>query len=253
MMYGPDSAPIVRVDLTTRKLDTAGMYKISKFKAKVYPREGGSTYAMIENNPLPQMDDWAVLSDGSIAIVRGQDYHVDFINPDGTLTRGPKMAYAWEPVSDEAKVALIDSVRKESEESRKNPGPPVALSGGAPAAGGANASSGAGGARGGATTPPADRPPPEIANPSDLPDYRPPFGLNAVRADADGNLWIRTTHREASAGSVYDVVNREGKVIDRVQLQPGRGIGGFGKGGIVYVVARDDSGSWIEKTKWKAP
>ena len=52
---------------------------------------------------------------------------------------------------------------------------------------------------------------------------------------------------------MYDVVSREGKVIDRVQLQPGRSILGFGKGGVVYVVARDDSGSWIEKSKWRAP
>jgi hypothetical protein len=27
---------------------------------------------------------------------------------------------------------------------------------------------------------------------SELPDYRPPFGSGAVRADMDGNLWIRT-------------------------------------------------------------
>jgi hypothetical protein len=89
---------------------------------------------------------------------------------------------------------------------------------------------------------------------SDLPDYRGPFGQNALRPDADGNLWVRTTHHEASAGVVYDVVNRQGKVIDRVQLQPGRTIIGFGRGGIVYMVAgEDEATSSLEKAKWRAP
>ena len=260
MMIGSDSAPIVRVDLTTHAFDTAAMVRVLKLKAKVYPRENGGSYAMIESNPIPMVDEWAVLSDGSVAIVRGQDYHIDFINPDGSMTRGPKMAYAWEPLSDEAKIALVDSLKKKDEESRKQPSAPVSMSGGSGTSGSAGSSgraggggagvSGAGVAGGGAA---ADRPPGEFVSPNDLPDYRPPFEINAARPDADGNLWIKTTHREPTAGSVYDVVNRQGKVIDRVQLQPGRGIVGFGKGGIVYVAARDDSGSWIEKSRWKAP
>jgi DNA-binding MarR family transcriptional regulator len=32
-----------------------------------------------EMNPVQMVDDWAVLSDGAIALVRGIDYHVDFV------------------------------------------------------------------------------------------------------------------------------------------------------------------------------
>ena len=85
-------------------------------------------------------------------------------------------------------------------------------------------------------------------SPNDLPDYRPPFEINAARPDADGNLWIKTTHREPSAGSVYDVVNRQGALIDRVQIPAGRQVIGFGKGGVVYMSARDERGSWLERT-----
>ena len=87
---------------------------------------------------------------------------------------------------------------------------------------------------------------------SDLPDYRPAFGQGgAVKADLDGNVWIRTTaHREgAIAGAIYDVVSRKGEVTDRVQVPAGRTIVGFGKGGVVYMLARDDKGAWIERTK----
>jgi hypothetical protein len=154
----------------------------------------------------------------------------------------------------------MDSVRKADEEARKSPSAPVGLAGGPPPSGGGASPPPPGGGGGGGSTagvssgsPSSDQPPPEFISPNELPDYRPPFATNAVRPDADGNLWIRTTHREASAGTVYDVVNRQGKVIDRVQLQPGRSVLGFGPGGIVYLVAREEPISWIEKSRWKAP
>jgi hypothetical protein len=224
------------------------MIKLLPLKGKIYPRGEGRTLAMIESNPVPMVDDWAVLSDGSVAIVRGQDYHVDFVNQDGSMTRGPKMAYAWEPLGDDAKIALIDSMKKADADSRKESSPSTTVTSGSSTAG-----SGGGGGGLSASGSRADLPPGEFPSASDLPDYRPPFSVNAVKPDADGHLWIRTTHREPSAGSVYDVVSREGKVIDRVQLQPGRAIAGFGKGGVVYILARDDSGGWIEKSIWKAP
>ena len=250
IMTGVDSGPIVRVDMTTHAFDTVAMFKVLPLKGKIYPRENGRTIAMIESNPIPMVDDWAVLSDGSVAIVRGQDYHVDFVNKDGSMTRGPKMAYAWEPLSDDAKIALIDSMKKADADSRKESSTQTTVSSGSGSASGAGRSGGGGLSAGG---PPADLPPGEFPAVADLPDYRPPFSFNSVRPDADGHLWIKTTHREPTAGLVYDVVSREGKVIDRVQLQPGRAIAGFGKGGIVYVLARDDSGAWIEKSIWRVP
>jgi len=49
-------------------------------------------------------------------------------------------------------------------------------------------------------------------------------------------------------GPIYDVINRKGEVIDRLQVPAGRQIVGFGKGGIVYMQARDDKAAWIERT-----
>jgi uncharacterized membrane protein YgcG len=264
-MIGADSAPVVRYDATTHVLDTITKFKISQLKAKMYPIEATRTRAVILRNPAESMDDWAVLSDGSVAILRGQDYHIDFVNPDGSMTRGPKMAYAWESLSDDAKVALIDSLGKADEESQKNSSPKPASSigggagaGGGSSAGGSSSSTGGGSSFSGSSSTgaaaPSDRPPLEFPSPSELPDYRPPFGQGAVRPDADGNLWIKTTHHETSAGAVYDVVNRQGKVVDRVQLQPGRSVIGFGPGGVVYMVAGEDTNSpWLEKAKWHMP
>src|SRR6185312_8272887 len=66
----------------------------------------------------------------------------------------------------------------------------------------------------------------------DLPDYRPPFTRGAVKADSDGNLWVRTTVLEKGQ-PVYDIVNRRGEVVDRVLLPPFRTIAGFGPA-VVY-------------------
>jgi hypothetical protein len=74
----------------------------------------------------------------------------------------------------------------------------------------------------------------------DLPDYWPAFVRGATRADADGNLWIRTT-TTVKGQPVYDIVNRRGELVDRVQLPPFRTVAGFGAGAI-YMAVKDASG-----------
>jgi hypothetical protein len=67
-------------------------------------------------------------------------------------------------------------------------------------------------------------------------DYVPPVRAGSVKPDEDGNLWILpTTSLQARGGLLYDVVNRQGQIIERVQLPAGRDIVGFGPGGIVYL------------------
>ncbi len=106
----PDSTAIVRVDLATRKVDTAAFYKIPKTKMNVVQTDKGMSMTS-EINPMPIVDDWAVLSNGSIAIVRGQDYHVDCLKADGTLASATKIPFDWQRLSDEDKVAVIDSAK----------------------------------------------------------------------------------------------------------------------------------------------
>ena len=109
-----------------------------------------------------------------------------------------------------------------------------------------------GGGRGGAGGPNAGftLPPLVFVSPSELPDYKPPFFAGAVRADTDGNLWIRTIPtRQVPGGPVYDVVNRKGELVDRVQIPAGRTIAGFGTGGNVYLTMRDSTGVTIERAR----
>jgi hypothetical protein len=90
----------------------------------------------------------------------------------------------------------------------------------------------------------------EWVPPSELPDYRPPFFAGAVRADLQGNVWIRTTAAPTEAGAtVYDVVDRKGTIIDRVQVPSGRTLVGFAGDGTALLASRDGSNTRLEKAK----
>ena len=261
----PDSAPILRVALDTRALDTASFFKIPKTRATVVQSERGMSVTMMMN-PMPVVDDWTLLQDGTLAIVRGADYHIDWLAPDGSRVSTPKVPFEWQRMSDEAKVTFLDSAKTVMEANRAramaNGGAnmsfaaPAAAGGGGggmvmrfEAAGAPGAGPGGPGGPGGGA--PMSIAPPAInmVPPSELPDYRPAFGAGAMRADLDGNLWIRTS-KVANGGPVYDVVNRQGVLVDRVAFPFGRVIAGFGAG-VVYLGVRDDKGARLELAKMR--
>jgi hypothetical protein len=71
------------------------------------------------------------------------------------------------------------------------------------------------------------------------PDVKPPFAYTGVLAGADGNVWIPRYAPAEDTRSHYDVVDRRGVIVARVDV-PNRGkIVGFGAKSI-YVVRLDD-------------
>jgi hypothetical protein len=259
----PDSAPILRVDLASRTLDTAAFFKIPQTKASASQNDRGQLSISMIMNPMPVVDDWTVLPDGSVAVVRGADYHIDWIAPDGARRSTPKIPFEWQRMSDEQKVAFVDSAKTAAEANRARmmaaatptaPGgattavrPPgggdvmrfeVVTMGGGPPGGGAPGAGG--GPQSMSFAPPAIN----MVKPTELPDYRPAFNTGATKLDASGNLWIRTS-KIVDRGPVYDVVNRDGVLIDRVVFPYGRVIAGFGNG-VVYLGVRDEKGARLE-------
>jgi hypothetical protein len=227
-------------------------------------------------NPLPVVDDWAVLSDGTIAVLRGRDFHADFVRADGRMTSAPKVPHEWQRLSDEEKVAYIDSTRtameKQRAEMRANApagaagnrvvmgaggdgapggGTMIVMSrtveSGPPPRGGGDRAAATGAAAGAAAG--FQMPAPTFVTPSELPDYKPPFAAGAARADADGNLWVRTIPTKPMAGPVYDVIDGRGALVDRVMLPAGSTIAGFGPGGVVYYGTRDAAGVHLHRSR----
>ena len=267
----PDSSALVRFNLGTRKLDTVGFFKIPKNNVQMSQDANGGMRVSVTINPLPIVDDWAVLSDGTVAFVRGHDYHVDFIAASGVTTVADKIPYEWQRLTDDDKSRFLDSAKVAIEKQRAavaagGPGAANAVragfeafagggGGGAPQMITMTREAPAGGAAGGGTTrvdvggPGGMQVPPiNMVSASELPDYKPVFGTGAVRADMDGRLWVRTIPTKPTAGgAIYDVIDNGGKLVDRVQVPAGTTIAGFGVGGVVYLGVRDATGLHIQR------
>jgi hypothetical protein len=259
----PDSAPVMRADFDSRTVDTVIMFRIPIQKIVNVSPQPGMTMGTVAFNPLPVSDEWALLPDGTIAIVRGQDYHIDWFGMDGKLTSTPKMPFDWKRVTTEEKEHLLDSLKKAAE-AREAAGATVPGTTGAGGRGGDVGRGGPpppppGGARGdvrftemmvgpGGTPMPMPRIPFTTVDVADLPDYYPPVRAGQVRADPDGNVWILPSTSTLSAGTligpqpanasglVYDVVGRDGVVRERVILPVGRNLAALGPHGTVYML-----------------
>ena len=222
-----DSAAIVRADFDARRVDTvAKLHATQRAKVIRITRATPDGYVFGASvsqtyDPLPSTDEWAYLGDGTVAIVRGQDYHVDWFLPDGRRESTPKMPFDWRRVTDAEKQRMVDSVRHRLDSAydasiarlvKANPGRTAASLA-------------------------ASRARPEVVTANELPDYYPPVRAGSqMRADPDGNLWILpTTSLQAKGGYLYDVVNRKGEIIERVQFPEGRALAGFGPKSIVYM------------------
>jgi len=322
----PDSAFIAGIDLDTRKLDTLGVIRIPKNIYQIKQSAEGYFSITSTVNPLPSTDDWAVLPNGTIAFVRGRDYRVEYLHPDGTLSSSQKLPYEWQHLADEDKQKVVDSVKEANTRQQmsgyvasmirwanvynkpypaafKVPDTFVPQQGlmkdwrfppgmkfpsnyiyGCPPGVEPTMTPPAASATTPATTPVLPQamnlgppgspagvpscipqpfmvgggiapPPPQMREINvipavELPDYRPPIAPGATRADADGNLWIRTIPpKPVPGGPIYDVVNEKGELSDRLQLPPGYTLVGFGKGKVVYLSMRDAKGIHLARVR----
>lgn len=251
----PDSAPIVRADFDTRRVDTVAHVRMPKQQRteRTMAATGAVASTKVLVTPASIVDDWTMTSDGTVTIVRGQDDHIDWIALDGTMSSTPKMAFDWRRMTNEEKQRLADSATKSLRdlleqwraEVRAAPSPPPR--------------EGAFGTRivgiisqgeGTSTSMPINAVAESVPI-SEMPDYFPPLRAGTVKADLDGNVWIlpSTSARSTSRGIVYDVVNRKGELFERVQLPPERSVAGFGASSALYLMWRDSTLAWhIEKT-----
>jgi hypothetical protein len=232
----PDSSPIVRADFDTRKVDTIATIKALNptSKMSMAPDKDGNLAMKMTLNPLDTGDEWAMLTDGTIAIVRAHDYHVDFVDPDGTKRSAPKMPFDWMRLTDEQKQFKIDSIRPELDKQMKAQG--VNL-----------------------PTIPTPNGPKKIVLAFDfvplkeIADYEPPVSPGSVKADLNNQLWIvpRTASGAGNAGLRYDIVNRQGELVERVQFPKGKVLAGFGPGGLVYLLNTDGKTATLERATLK--
>jgi hypothetical protein len=257
----PDSAYIVRADLDARRIDTIGrvLQPSAGRLSVVTPGDGSMDKLKRTINPLQAVDEWAVLSDGTIAFVRGHDYHIDWIHPDGTKSSTAKLPFDWKRLTDDDKQHLVDSARTAenailARAVLNGPDARSVLGADAPDGGGVVGRGGRGGG-GDAGAGPRRGPPPPIIDfvpLTEIADYYPAIRAGAALADRDGNLWILpTTSAQSQKGElIYDVINPKAGLFERVRVPAGRSVAGFGKGGVVYLMSGDrTNGFYLERTR----
>lgn len=213
--FQPDSAPIVRANFDTRKIDTLATIRIRRVQTSSVTQDGQNIAWKFLFDPTSVADEWAMLSDGTIAVVRSQDYHIDWVDPDGSRRSTPKMPFDWKRITDAEKQFTIDSMKTKLDSLAARNQPRTIQTPNGPLHYSYRY---------------------EVLPADKFPDYQPPISLGSVRADLDGNLWIvPRTSSAAKGGVLYDVVNRKGEITERVQLPSGVAIVGFGPGGVVYL------------------
>lgn len=253
----PDSVALLRFRFDSRLLDTLALVRQpSTIRTSLVNSATGGRTLRVALNPVGQLDDWAVLSDGTLMIVRGHDYHAEVFPSQEARFHGTRLPIAWRPLSESDKTALADSTRavwRELERRALERGGPsaamaelqqaliVAFDPTAPVSAGPAPSSG----RTSENRPGAGF----VVEPvpiDEMPDFLPPFRRDAVLPDRDGNLWILpTTSIDAQRGQLtYDVVSNRGILSCRVRVPQGRLVVGFGRHGAVYLASLADGGRW---------
>jgi hypothetical protein len=255
-----DSTPLLRADFASRRIDTVAFLERPLARTDLLGANGMIT-SVWRPNPLRASDEWAVLTDGSLAIVRGHDYHIDLIRPDGTRLSTPKQPFDWRQAAEADKARLIDSAQAATAAAARNNTLALTME-----------------MQVGWRVMPGDAPPGIesvrtdvdttdavyttaatgrlMVLPSERPsldqvfDYFPAVRSGSVMADLDNHLWVLpTTSKQSKAGElVYDVFTSKGDLLQRVRAPLGRYVIGFGRRGVVYLASGNlTSGFTVER------
>jgi len=247
-VVSPDSTLIVRFNIESRKVDTVA-WLMAPVRAAVWTTgPTGTPRQTVLANPMPLQDAWTLMPDGTVAVVREHDYHIDWVAPDGSITSSPKIPHDWVRVTDSAKAAMLDSARTIDSTRAARMAARIDSLVKVARAEGRDVTTSATGAvtiqtdGGGMVSYPPSAPTPMI-DAGALPSYVSPFDQAVsvpARADADGNVWIEVAS-PLVGGATYDVVDRHGALVDRIQIPGKTYLVGFGKG-VAYLAAREGAG-----------
>jgi hypothetical protein len=225
-----DSAPILRLDPVSNRTDTVAFINLAKNSAGGSARGDGRGSETVEirvgnNEPYSAVDDWTVFRDGTVAILRVADYHVEIIPPGGRRVAGRPVAYT--------PVRIGEAEKQEWRDRMKSATPLVR-------------SIGDGGG------PPPSIPRLDLARePASWPATKPPFlgggGSSAAFAAPNGDLWVVRTRPASDKIPKIDVFNAQGQLIGRVTLPEKTRLVGLGAKGVYTARIDDDDLQYLQR------
>ncbi len=249
---GIDTMAVVRMNFATRAIDTVARLSTDQAESRTFRNSkiaSSSGYSL----PFPFYDEVVVTTDGSIAIFHAREYRIEWINVDGTRSAGVRMPFAWQRISEADRARFLDSLnglkRHTYDSLVARRAADSASTGAAPTTTRPRVS-----ADGVRTEVKVSTFPPQMETltvPEDIPDFRPPTGVKALLADADDHIWIRPLPPvpQPGADAVWDVIDRQSQLIDRVRVPDGVAIAGFAPGGFVFLIVRRAGVPTLEKVR----
>lgn len=216
-----DSLYLVRLSLATGRRDTLGIV-LSPRGNRVIPTDsipGEPQLDVMFGAPFDVGDAMAVTSTGSLAVIRANDFHVDWRGPDGKWTSTPPAQWEW--------MRLYDAQKRQVMADR-------------------NAIYAQGRAQ---AIAPVGRPvPTTILQSARVPDYVPAFVPMSAVADYRGRIWVQLGVRMIGitpGPTIYAAIDSTGQIVDRIQLPENRTLVGFDRFGKIYATS-SERGSSIE-------
>lgn len=197
-----DSAPLIRWDRLKGRFDTLAHLHLAPLAKAGSGGAPGHQVIMSRPQPFGAEDDWAVMPDGRVAVIRAADYHVDWIGRDGRKVASAPNAYRPEKVTAADKARVLQPVR-------------AMLSGGTK------------------FNVPA-------AKESDYtwPQLKPPFIARFTLVTPEGRIWVQRSVADG-AEPMYDELDERGQVARHYVAPKGARVVGFGKG-TVYLTQPDE-------------
>jgi len=215
-----DSSQILRYDLETEAVDTLASVKLID-RTRRTSGGAGNQNVSISPIPLSPADAWGVAADGRVVAARSvpgsAEFWVEWIAPDGEVTRGP--AYAYSPV--DTGRAGMEGWRDAQAETGGGMTIQVEQSNG-----NFDMRAGRGGAPGN-----------DDLDGYQWPDSKPAF-FQRIPVDPTGRAWVRR-HNAAGDAPTYDLFDGSGTRTATIELPMERRVVAFGEG-VVYVVRMDE-------------
>jgi hypothetical protein len=203
-----DSAPILRWTPGQDRADTVAWARLQA--TTVTSRMMGKAHGIfVRVDPFKAQDQWAVSLDGRVAVADPTTYQIRWTDPAGARSVSPPIAFTPVPFTEAHKEEWRAAQRRD-----------VAVM--------------VDGDNGTVTT----RPVRKVEEPP-WPESLPPFLHGALRFAPDGNLWVKRTG-PADMAPTYDVIDAQGRVIQKVVFPANTRLIGFGRNGAIYVVRLDD-------------
>ena len=249
-----DSVALVRVDLSSGGLDVVAHLRSPKTRDEFVANERCDYFITPLINPVPIVDDWAVTDSGSVVVVRSNGTLEWFDAREGTLS-STHPEFAARSVSTQSRDYYAKSFRRVLADARRAATRPPAEAGSTRAAATCTLRPKSinmvridlaeDPVRLAAIVSPIELPLAFLPV-SELPDSVPGFESGDMRIDHSGLVWIRL-HTATDSTSVYEVLDKGGRLVSRVAVGMGRRVLGFGSGDLVYLAERGLDGVHLEE------